>query len=96
MATINRDGSISAKLGWWVRDVSKLVISGRRLDRRAAPLRATVPSGYGPAYSLGSSLDFQPSVLTFPTGGCWRVVGRAGSARMIFIVRVIRLKSTVR
>jgi hypothetical protein len=96
MATINRNGSISVKLGWWVRDLSKLVIRGRRLDRPGAPLSASIPAGYGPTYSLGSSLGFQPTSLTFPTGGCWRVVGQAGPASLTFVVRVIKLKSSVR
>ena len=84
MATINRDGSVRAKVGWWVRDVAKLSITGRRLDRPAPPLQVSIPSGYG--------LGFQPTVLTFPTVGCWRVVGRAGTARLTFVVKVTKLK----
>ena len=94
-ATINRDGSVATKVGWWVRDPSKLVITGRRLDEPAPPLRAAIPSGYGPAYRPGSSLGFQPTGLTFPTVGCWRVVGRAGSARLTFVVGVTKPSSTV-
>ena len=95
IATINRDGSVSAKVGWGVRDTGKLVITGRRLDRAAPPLRARIPPGYGPAYDIGSSLGFQPTGLTFPTVGCWRVIGQAGTARLIFVVRVTKLNPTV-
>jgi len=91
-ATINRDGSISAKVGWWVRDVARLSIVGRRLDRPAPPLRARIPFGYGPQSDIGASVGFQPSGLTFPTVGCWRVVGRAGSAGLTFVVRVTTVK----
>jgi hypothetical protein len=91
-ATINRDGSIRAKVGWWVRDPAKLVIVGKRLDRIAPPLRAHIPSGYGPQYDIGASLGFQPTGLTFPTVGCWRVVGTAGTARLSFVVRVTKLQ----
>jgi len=91
-ATINRDGSISAKLGWWVRDLAKLVIVGKRLDRTAPPLRAHIPPGYGPQNDIGASLGFQPTGLTFPTVGCWRVVGKAGTARLTFVVRVTKLQ----
>ena len=84
MATINRDGTVRAKVGWWVGSASKLVITGRRLDRAATPLQASIPSGYG--------LGFQPTALTFPTVGCWRVVGKAGTARLTFVVKVTKLK----
>ncbi|WP_411277661.1 hypothetical protein [Gaiella sp.] len=92
IATISRDGSIHAKVGWWVRDVAKLSIMGRRLDRAAPPLRSHVPSGYGPADDIGASLGFQPTGLTFPTAGCWHVVGNAGNARLTFVVEVTALQ----
>lgn len=91
-ATINRDGSIRAKVGWWVRDLAKLVIVGKRLDRAAPPLRAIVLPGYGPQYDIGASLGFQPSTIIFPTVGCWRVVGTAGAARLTFVVKVTKVQ----
>jgi hypothetical protein len=72
-AIINRDGSISVKLGWWRGLAERLVIRGRRLDASAPPLRVHIPDGYGP-------LGFQPTGLTFPTVGCWQVVGKLGRA----------------
>lgn len=85
-ATIDPDGSISTKLGWWRgRPGGKLRISGRRLDAGARPLRAHVPDGYG-------SLGFQPAGLTFSSEGCWRVVGKLGNARLSFVVKITRLK----
>ncbi len=83
MAHANADGSISAKVGWWRSSPRQLTVSGRRLDRPAPPLRADV----APAYSYGA---FLPSILTFPTTGCWRVEGRVGGARLAFVVRVTR------
>jgi hypothetical protein len=84
-ATINADGSIRAKQGWWRGVRGKLVISGRRLDAPAAPLRAHVPAGY-------SSHGFQPVGLTFPTVGCWRVVGSVSHASLTFVVKVTKLR----
>lgn len=80
-AEINPDGSIEAKLGWWRSAPGRLAITGKRLDGPAPALRAAVPSGYG-------SRGFQASGVTFPTPGCWRVVGSAGRARLTFVVRV--------
>ena len=85
MAVIKRDGSIWAKVGWWRGIAGEPAIRGRRLDRRAPPLRADVPAGYG-------SRGFLPSGLTFPTVGCWRVVGELGPARLTFVVRVAKVK----
>jgi hypothetical protein len=86
-ATIEEDGSIRAKVGWW-RKHGKLVIRGRRLDGSAPPLRASGNSFYGDS-------GFQPSSLVFPTVGCWRVTGSAGGAHLSFVVKVTKLKQSV-
>lgn len=80
MATINPDGSIDAKFGWWRAGNGKIRISGRRLDAPAPPLRAHVPSGYGPG--------FQATGLTFPTTGCWSVTGRYLRSQIRFTLLV--------
>jgi hypothetical protein len=80
-AEIKPDGSIVAKLGWWRGVEGRLAIQGERVDAAAPPLRAHIPGGYGPA-------GFQPSGLTFPTRGCWKVVGSTGRARLTFVVVV--------
>ena len=80
MATINSDGSIDAKFGWWRAGSAKIKISGRRLDAPAPPLRADVPDGYGPG--------FQATGLTFPTTGCWRVTGRYLKSQISFTLLV--------
>jgi hypothetical protein len=82
-ATVNSNGSISAKLGWWRARAGKLRVSGRRLDAAAPPLRARVPDGY-------TTRGFQPSGITFPTVGCWRVTGAVASSKLSFVVRVRR------
>ncbi len=91
MATISRDGSISAKVGWWRGTPGQLVVRGWRLDARAAPLRADVRTvaEYGPT-------GFVPSGVTFPTTGCWRVVGKLRNASLSFVVRVTKLEQRTR
>jgi hypothetical protein len=86
MASLNHDGSISLKLGWWRGVAGKLTIRARRLDAAAPPVRGDVPDGYGPK-------GFQASVITFPTTGCWRVVGAVADARLAFVVRVTKIRS---
>jgi len=81
MATINDDGSIDAKQGWWRGVPGTLRISGRRLDGPARPLRADVPSGYG-------RTGFNPAGLTFPRTGCWKVTATAGEHVLEFITKV--------
>lgn len=81
-ATIDRDGTIRAKVGWWRAGTTKPVITGRRLDAPAPRLRADVPNGYG--------YGFQATGLTFPTLGCWRVSGSFGNAHLSFTVLVTR------
>ncbi len=83
-ATVEDDGSIHTKLGWWRRATGRLRITGRRLDAAAPPLEAHVPAGYG-------RHGFQPTGIVFPTVGCWRVEGRVGDARLTFVVKVSKL-----
>jgi hypothetical protein len=87
MATINRDGSIGLKVGWWRGVPGQLVVRGRRLDAPVPPLRANA----GTVASYGRE-GFVPSILTFPTVGCWRVVGGVKRARLYFTVRVTKIK----
>lgn len=58
------------------------MITGRRLDRDAAALRARVPDGYG-------RTGFQSTAVVLPTPGCWEVTGRVGSASLSFVTEVI-------
>jgi hypothetical protein len=85
MADIAEDGSIHLKLGWWRGVPGRLVITGRRLDGPAPALVGEAAHGYGPK-------GFQPSGIRFPRTGCWRVVGRIGSVRLGFVVRLTKLR----
>lgn len=76
------DGSIAMKVPWWRGVRGALKITGRKLARPAGGLRAQIPSGYG-------STGFQSTALIFPTEGCWKVTGRAGTAEMTFVTLVV-------
>jgi hypothetical protein len=84
VATIGADGTIRVKQGWWRGQAGRLLITGRRLDRSAPPARANVPTGYG-------DTGFTPVELLFPTTGCWRVDARQGTAKLSYVVRVVKL-----
>jgi hypothetical protein len=79
---INKDGSVGMKFGWWRNVRGHLRITGRRLDAHAPPLRAEF-SDYG-------MTGFQASGVIFPTGGCWQVTGKAGTATLTFVTMVIK------
>jgi hypothetical protein len=81
--SIESDGSISTKFGWWRITPGTLSISGRRLDASAPPLRADVPDGYG-------SSGFQASGVFFPSEGCWEITGAVGNASLSFVTFVRR------
>ena len=85
--TLRPGGSISEKFWWYgARNlVGQLRISGTRLDRPARPLSARVNEG---AIESAPQLRFWSSGITFSTPGCWKVVGRVGSVRLVFVVRV--------
>jgi hypothetical protein len=81
--SIEPDGSIAAKLGWWRITPGTLAIIGRRLDASAPPLRASIPEGYG-------SSGFQASGVWFPTEGCWEITGTVGGQTLSFVTFVLR------
>jgi hypothetical protein len=61
------------------------VWSGRRIDARSRPLRTDM----GPR-SSASDGTFYPSLLYFPSLGCWKITASAGQAHLTAIVRVTR------
>jgi hypothetical protein len=81
-ATVNDDGSIDQKVGWWRAGEGRITITGRRVDATAPPLRSHVPAGYG--------RGFQATGLTFPTTGCWRVTGSFKGAHLTYTVLVTK------
>jgi len=80
---VESDESIGWKFGWWRIVPGTLMITGRRLDAPAPPLRASVPDGYGPH-------GFQASGVYFSTEGCWEVSGTVGSSKLTFVTFVLR------
>lgn len=95
--SMRADGSIVTKFVWWRRVVERttltvdgvltaettfageLSITGRRLDGPAPAATArTQPEGV----HVGST-------ITFPVGGCWEVIGRAGEDSLTFTVYML-------
>jgi hypothetical protein len=81
--SVQSDGSISTKFGWWRITPGTLTITGRRLDTSEPPVSATIPDGYGDS-------GFQSSGVDFPTEGCWELTGTVGGSSLTFVVFVIR------
>jgi hypothetical protein len=81
---IRHGGSMVQKIPWFQPLVGvPLRITGKRLDGDAPPLRAQVA---GAASEDGH--QWLPSLLIFPTNGCWQVTGRSGGASLTFVTRV--------
>jgi hypothetical protein len=84
-AFIQKDGWIRTKVGWFTARGTP-VVSGRRVDGTGRRLRADV----GPSsYAVGAG-PFYPSLLYFPSFGCWRITATAGGARLDAVVSVMR------
>lgn len=84
----NRDG-YTQKIMWWsslfnVRDEQQpaLIVSGRRLDAEAAPLKF-----YGVTNaSAGDIGDAMLTGIDFPTLGCWEIRGEYKKSALTFVV----------
>ena len=93
---VDADGSISLKAPWWAMGPPKkprsgprgrLVVSGRRVDGAAPPLRARATPTWQEGYR-GSAM--WAVVITFPAEGCWRVTGRVERTVHSFTLLVTR------
>lgn len=84
-AIIQKDGWIRTKLGWFTARGTPRV-TGRRVDGTGRGLRADV----GPLSSAVPGGPFYPSLLYFPSLGCWRITATAGGARLDAVVNVVR------
>jgi hypothetical protein len=84
VAFIQKDGWIRTKLGWFSAH-GMPVVAGRRVEGTGRSLRADV----GPLSSAPTG-PFYPSLLYFPSLGCWRITATAGGARIEAIVNVVR------
>jgi len=73
-------GPGSLKVQWRLPAGATLSIAGERLDAPVPPLRVEIPHGYG--------ASFQPTALTFPTAGCWRVTDQIPGHQLRFVVLV--------
>jgi hypothetical protein len=79
---IQPDGSVRMKFPWWRGTRGELKIGGRRIDAKAPPLRVEIAEGYG-------LTGLQPTYLIFPTGGCWRISARVGTAPALTFVTLV-------
>jgi hypothetical protein len=80
---VDRHGRVGMKFGWWREVPGRLRITGQRLDASAPRLLVDVPTGYG-------ATGFQSSGVTFPTEGCWEVMGEVGQTTLSFVTFVIK------
>jgi hypothetical protein len=72
----------ASKVAWFRPPGAQLEVSGRRLDAAAPPLAVDIPVGSAYVHR------FTPSGMTFPTGGCWKIVAKADQSELSFIIEV--------
>jgi hypothetical protein len=70
------------KTAWFRPQGADLNIAGRRLGAAAPPL--VVEVSRGSAYPQ----RFMPSLMTFPTEGCWEITATANDQTARFVVKV--------
>lgn len=63
----------------------RLIVSGKRLDAAAAPLRVDGPHG---AWSMDRKQSFMTVGLNIPTAGCWEITGQYEEDQLSFVVWV--------
>jgi len=68
------------KLGWFRPAGAPLEITGQRIDAKAPPLHADIPTTY--------PTRFQATGLYFPAWGCWEVNAKAEDSELTFVVWV--------
>jgi hypothetical protein len=82
-AFIQNNGWIRTKVGWFTpHDTPR--VTGRRTNGTGRQLRVDVGAR---SYANG---PFYPSLLYFPSLGCWRITATAGGAHLSAIVNVRR------
>ena len=82
-AWVQANGWISTKIGWWTKRGTPHVV-GRRIDGLALPLRVDM------GRRTYANVAFYPSILHFPSAGCWRITATASSATLVAIVKVVK------
>jgi hypothetical protein len=82
------DGTLQIKWPWYRTLPGEVHITGRRLDATARPMPEVVLHGEVDGYA---ATGFHPSMLSFPTQGCWEVMAQVGGASLSMVVRVVQL-----
>ena len=65
----------------WIRPVgTHLVVTGRRVDAEANPIRVTPDRGYPTGFTV--------ITMYFPSEGCWEITVKAGNSELRFVTEV--------
>jgi hypothetical protein len=75
------------KIAWFRPAGADLNATGRRLDAPAPPMTVEITP---PSYRH----RFCPSIMIFPTEGCWEIVGTSGQSELRVVVKVAASPAT--
>ncbi len=84
----NPDGSVHMKWPWYRTVPGIVTIQGHRLDGPAPSMPEVRLRGQEDGYG---ETGFHPSLLVFPTEGCWEVTARVATYSLTFVVRVLKI-----
>jgi hypothetical protein len=82
-------GTWGTKFPWFRLRAGTLRVTGTRLDGVGT---FTADLSHAASYAVPGVL---PSNLYFSTGGCWRVTGRLGSARVVLYIHIDRSRAAI-
>jgi hypothetical protein len=87
---IREDGSLGIKWPWWRTVRGDFKITGQRLDAKAPPMPEVILSGEEDGYG---GTGFHPSIIVFPSEGCWEVTALVNGEKLTFVLLVILAES---
>ena len=80
------NGWLEVKVPWYRFAKGRLTISAARLDKPSAPARSHVFTGYG-------LTGFQASTVSFPSEGCWKIVGTVDRTKLSYVTIILRTRT---
>lgn len=77
---LSSDGTYELKMGWYRLRKGEFRLRGELVGGNATAT-TNIPGGY-------PETGFQPTGISFPVGGCWKVTGTLSTSSVSFLVQI--------